>query len=617
MALSRHGGRRTEPPIWSGFVDALTTLLLVLMFVLTIFVVVQAVLRDTIDTQGSKLDELSSQVAGLASALGLEQSRADGLAADVARLGGDLAAAQTEGAQQATLIATLTGQLAVREGDLATARLSITGFEAQVASLLAERDAALGEGARLSASLSASAAAEAALRSETDALNVALAAARTEIDAATEAARLAAARREALEGLLAAARNDVAAGAVRLSQTLATLAATDARAAGLADDATRLSAELAALQAGKAAVDADVAAVRARLAKVEAALTDTEKARLSEAVAAEALRARLADSQGALTEAEKIRLTDIAAAEALRAKLADADAELTAMTLALEEERKRAEETLTLLAAAETVGDKATNDAQIKAGLLDASRKVLTEKDAQVLSERRKVALLNQQVAALRTELGSLQSLLDASAERDKSANVQLDVLGGRLNAALAQVASEERRRADLEEAERKRLEAEKQNLEKFRSEFFGQLSQVMAGREGVRIVGDRFVFSSEVLFNPGSADLAPEGQAQIAGVVATLNEIAAAIPPGIDWIIRVDGHTDDVPLSGAGAFADNWELSQARALSVVRFMQGSLGFAPDRMAATGFGEWQPVALGDSDYARALNRRIELKLTER
>ncbi len=617
MALSRHGGRRAEPPIWSGFVDALTTLLLVLMFVLTIFVVVQAVLRDTIDTQGSKLDELSSQVAGLASALGLEQTRAEGLAADVARLGGDLAAAQTEGAQRATLIATLTGQLAVREGDLATARLSITGFEAQVASLLAERDAALGEGARLSASLSASAAAEAALRSETDALNVALAAARTEIDAATEAARLAAARREALEGLLAAARNDVAAGAVRLSQTLATLAATDARAAGLADDATRLSAELAALQAGKAAVDTDVTAVRARLAKVEAALTDTEKARLSEAAAAEALRARLADSQGALTEAEKIRLTDIAAAEALRAKLADADAELTAMTLALEEERKRAEETLTLLAAAETVGDKATNDAQIKAGLLDASRKVLTEKDAQVLSERRKVALLNQQVAALRTELGSLQSLLDASAERDKSANVQLDVLGGRLNAALAQVASEERRRADLEEAERKRLEAEKQNLEKFRSEFFGQLSQVMAGREGVRIVGDRFVFSSEVLFNPGSADLAPEGQAQIAGVVATLNEIAAAIPPGIDWIIRVDGHTDDVPLSGAGAFADNWELSQARALSVVRFMQGSLGFAPDRMAATGFGEWQPVALGDSNYARALNRRIELKLTER
>jgi chemotaxis protein MotB len=132
-----------------------------------------------------------------------------------------------------------------------------------------------------------------------------------------------------------------------------------------------------------------------------------------------------------------------------------------------------------------------------------------------------------------------------------------------------------------------------------------------------VRVVGDRFVFSSEVLFKPGSADLAPEGQTQIAGVVATLKEIAADIPPGIDWIIRVDGHTDDVPLSGTGAFADNWELSQARALSVVRYMQNALGFPPERLAATGFGEWRPVALGDSDYARALNRRIELKLTER
>jgi chemotaxis protein MotB len=670
MALARHGGRRAEPPIWSGFVDALTTLLLVLMFVLTIFMVVQSVLRETIDTQGTELDALSAQVAGLADALGLEQTRAEGLQAEVTRLGGALSAAEAEGAEQAALIATLTGQLAVREGDLAAARLRITDFEAQVASLLTERDAALGEGERLAADLSASEAAEAALRTETEALNLALAAARTEIDAATEAARLAAARREALEGLLAATRNDVAAGAVELSQTLAALAASDARASGLSEESRRLAAamaalevqkaaadtdlaglrarmaevetslseaekarlaavaaaeatradlaaQIAALEAGKAGVEADATAIRARLAEVEAALSAEEKARLSEAAAAEALRARLADSEGALTEAEKVRLADLAAAEALRAKLADADAELTAMTLALEEQRKRAEETLTLLAAAETVGQTAQSEAQIKAGLLEASRKVLTEKDEMILSERRKVAVLNQQIAALRAELGSLQSLLDASAERDKSANVQLEVLGGRLNAALAQVASEERRRAALEEAERIRLEAEKQDLERFRSEFFGQLREVLAGREGVRIVGDRFVFSSEVLFNPGSADLAPEGQAQIAGVVATLNEIAAAIPPGIDWIIRVDGHTDDVPLSGAGEFADNWELSQGRALSVVRYMQDTLGFPPDRMAATGFGEWRPVALGDSDYARALNRRIELKLTER
>ena len=224
---------------------------------------------------------------------------------------------------------------------------------------------------------------------------------------------------------------------------------------------------------------------------------------------------------------------------------------------------------------------------------------------------------MNEQIAALRGQLAELQGLLDASAARDAKAQVQLENLGSQLNADLAQVAAEEKRRAALEEAERKRLEAENADLARFRSEFFGQLSQLLAGRDGVRVVGDRFVFSSEVLFTPGAADLAAEGKAQIAGVVETLNEISDQIPPAIDWIIRVDGHTDTVPLSGTGAFADNWELSQARALSVVRYMVDDLGFPPARLAATGFGEFQPVAPGDSAEARAQNRRIELKLTER
>ena len=165
--------------------------------------------------------------------------------------------------------------------------------------------------------------------------------------------------------------------------------------------------------------------------------------------------------------------------------------------------------------------------------------------------------------------------------------------------------------------AERKRLEAENADLAKFRSEFFGQLSQLLAGREGVRVVGDRFVFSSEVLFDPGRATLAPEGKAQIASVVQILDDVAGEIPPSLDWIIRVDGHTDDVPLSGLGEYADNWELSQARALSVVRYMMNDLGMDPRRLAPTGFGEYRPVVGGSSPEARAQNRRIELKLTER
>ena len=327
--------------------------------------------------------------------------------------------------------------------------------------------------------------------------------------------------------------------------------------------------------------------------------------------------ADLATAKTALSAEEAARLVDAAALEALRQKLQGSDAELTAMTLALEAERKRAEETLTLLAAAraEAANGVVTTDEKA-AALAMAEAEILAEKD-KVLAAAREMELLNQQIAALRSQLGSLQQVLDEAKAKDVAAQVQLESLGKDLNAALAQVAAEQRARAELEAAEAARLKAENADLERFRSEFFGQLSSLLQGREGVRVVGDRFVFSSEVLFTAGSADLAPEGRAQIASVVQILNEIRGEIPASIDWIIRVDGHTDNVPLSGTGEFADNWELSQARALSVVRFMQNDLGFPPDRLAATGFGEYRPVAAGDSPEARAQNRRIELKLTER
>ncbi len=527
MALRR---KRDAAMIWPGFVDAVTTLLMVLMFVLTIFTVMQSVLRDTITTQSTELDSLTAQISGLADALGLERQKVSDLQGQVGTLTSDLTAAQAKGEQQSALIATLTGQIAAKEGELARAQTRITSFEAQVAGLLSERDAARGQISDLQAKA-------AKQLTEKQALDLALAKARSEIDAGTEAARLAAARSAALEALIA-------------------------------DLKTKSASDLAA-------------------------------------------------AQTKITEAEASRLVDAAALAALRDKLKGADAELTAMTLALEEQRKKAEETLTLLAAANTKAARSLTEGDQKSTLLAAAQAALTAEQAKSLESARKTEVLNQQIAALRVQLGELQGLLDASAAVDSSNKVQIEALGSQLNAALAQVASEQKKRAELEAAERVRLEAENADLAKFRSEFFGQLSQLLAGREGVRVVGDRFVFSSEVLFNPGSADLAPEGQAQIADVVQILDQVVDKIPPGIDWIIRVDGHTDNVPLSGAGAFKDNWQLSQARALSVVRYMQDQLGFPPQRLAATGFGEYQPVAAGDSPQARAQNRRIELKLTER
>jgi chemotaxis protein MotB len=533
--------------IWPGFVDAMTALLLVLMFVLTIFMVVQSMLRETISGQETELNTLTSEVEALARALGLEQQRALGLEDQLGTIRATLSEARDTAAAQTALIASLQSQNSENEAQIAS-------FEAQVASLLSERDTALELSDAQSATIADLEAANAQIISEQEALQLALARARDEIDAATENARLAAARRDALDALVAQLKADV--------------------------------------------TDRD-AALAAAIASADETTT-------------------------ALSAAEQARLLDQAALQALRDKLATSQDELTALTLVLEEERKVAEETLTLLAAADAArrsldlnAQTQLSEAQKQAALLATAKAALASESEKSAESARKVTLLNQQVSALRSQLASLQAILDDRTDRDVEANVQIDALTSRLNSALAQVAAEERRRAQLEEAERKRLEEEAKQLQNYRSEFFGRLREILGDRDGVRIVGDRFVFSSEVLFDQGSATLASSGQAQIARVVSILSEVSKDIPAEIDWVIRVDGHTDKVPLLGTGDYKDNWELSQARALSVVRYMTDALGFPGSRLAAAGFGEFHPIASGDSPTDLAQNRRIELKLTEK
>ncbi|MFY8094964.1 MAG: peptidoglycan -binding protein [Niveispirillum sp.] len=207
---------------------------------------------------------------------------------------------------------------------------------------------------------------------------------------------------------------------------------------------------------------------------------------------------------------------------------------------------------------------------------------------------RDEVALLNQQIGALRAQLQQLVASLDASEAKAKEQEVQIVELGKRLNTALAGKVAE---------------------LARFRSEFFGRLREILGNRDDVRIVGDRFVFQSEVLFDSGSAELGEAGQVQLGRLAKTLMELATKMPPEINWILRVDGHTDVVPVRG-GRWASNWELSTARAISVVNFLV-QMGVPPERLAATGFGEFQPLEPGNSPGALALNRRIELKLDSR
>ena len=204
------------------------------------------------------------------------------------------------------------------------------------------------------------------------------------------------------------------------------------------------------------------------------------------------------------------------------------------------------------------------------------------------------VELLNQQLGALRRQLAVLSDALEASEDRQRESKTQIADLGRRLNSALAQRVQE---------------------LARFRSEFFGRLRTILSQRSDIRIVGDRFVFQSEVLFPKGSASINPAGLEEIAKLAAAIAELETEIPSDIAWVLRVDGHTDNDPIRSA-AFQSNWELSSARAIAVVRLLIDN-GVSPDRLVAAGFGEFQPIDPGDSEEAKARNRRIELKLTER
>ncbi|HTN61403.1 MAG TPA: peptidoglycan -binding protein [Devosia sp.] len=215
--------------------------------------------------------------------------------------------------------------------------------------------------------------------------------------------------------------------------------------------------------------------------------------------------------------------------------------------------------------------------------------------DAQELSDEAnaQVALLNQQLAALRTQIGALETALDASEQRDTQSRTQIADLGKRLNLALAQRV---------------------QDLSRYRSDFFGRLRQILEGRADVRIVGDRFVFQSEVLFDPGQANVQAAGTPDLDALADAILQLETEIPPDINWVLRIDGHTDKRPISNL-QFPSNWELSAARAISVAKYLV-SKGVSPNRLIAAGFGEFSPIDPGDTEEAYRRNRRIEFKLTE-
>ena len=502
-AASRLRRRSQRSDYWPGFVDLLSTLLLVMIFLLVVYMLAQYFLQRTLSGTNDQLNELSAQISSLAEMLSLEQQ------------------ANVE------------------------LRLNIAQLSAQLQASLSERD-------RLSAELASAA-------SERDTLRLRLRDMTGE--GQTALAEAAIAQQAEAEAMLL-----IEAGEERIKLLLA--------------DLERLRRDIDALQAVRADLEAKVATLALALtaSREELAASQDEFARSQEELEASRGELRLSREQIELILADLAALRDTTAE--LEERLSDEQERTVLAQRSLEEREIRLAEVQALHLAAQ-------------ASLAD-SDSALNENRRLSARQRDQIALLNQQILALRTQLARLERALEISERKSEEQQVTIANLGERLNLALA---------AKVEE------------LAAYRSEFFGRLRQVLSDRRDFTIIGDRFVFQSEVLFASASDELGQEGQDRLAKFADILKEVMVRIPTDLPWILQVDGHTDSRPIQTA-RFPSNWELSSARAISVVNFLIDR-GISPKHLSATGYGEFQPLDPREDEIAYRRNRRIELKLTQR
>lgn len=516
--------RRTGGPpsvnIWPGFVDALSALLMVVIFVLMVFMVAQFYLSNLLSGREEMVARLDRQLAEVNRLLDLERQENAGLRSRFAQLSTDM-------------------QRAAGDRD---------GYLEELAALRADRDL-------LAQRLDRALARAVTLEQEQQSLSAELVDAYAAISADREVLELRLRELASLQADLQALRD--------ARQTLEVQIAS----LSLALQAAQAQADTATTQLQLR--DDEILAMRdmlARAEQTEQALADAE-----EESAGLTVQLRLTEEERDLLLAELGALRD--RSRALEAELSSAEERTLLAQREIDDRDIRLEELMTALSVTEAA--------------LEAEELLRGQSDTQV-------TMLNRELVELRDQLDRVEAALRESESRVDERDIEIASLNTRLNQALIRRVEE---------------------LSRYRSEFFGRLREVIGDREDIRVVGDRFVFQSEVLFPSGSATLQAGGREQLARFAATLLEISATVPAEVDWILRVDGHTDRRPIATA-AFPSNWELSTARALSVVRFLNEQ-GVPQERMAAAGFGEFQPLDPADTDAAYERNRRIELKLDQR
>ena len=638
MALLRRSGSRFTTNIWPGFVDAMTALLLVLMFVLSIFMVIQSVFREKITGQETELSKLENEVLSLISDLNLQKQEYDNLNAKNLAINKSLKE-QIELNERKSLEIKNTLQ------NLDLANIKISDFEIRVASLIARRTELISEIEQKDNRIKEEV-------SRLEASRLALASARNEIDEKKELARLAGAKREALElyiedltknlNVLSDNKNELEAklnkGNIALALAYDNLEQTQTKLTSLSDLNTILQSTISDLKKNLLDEEKEKEIFIKDLNQKNTILSEKEKELITSKILVNKFKEDLKSKDMKLTETEKNLLIEKIALKNLREKLNESRAELELTTLSLEEERKRAIENLKLISSSEKAMflleennlNLSNENNEIKSELIDLSellevREVsLNNLRSQLLNSENqnkisldKVKKLNQETLSLAAQLNDLKNLLTEYEIKDKETVAQVENLGSQLNSALTQVLVEQKKNAALEAERIKKLEEEANELQNYRSEFFGNLRKILGKNKGIEIVGDRFVFPSEILFDVGSDELQSKGLIELSQMAKVIRKIVIEIPKEIDWILRVDGHTDKTKFLNGGKFKDNWELSQARALSVVKYFILDENLPAKRFAATGFGEFQPIDTGENEIALARNRRIEIKLTER
>ncbi len=567
--MRRRGGSEGLNP-WPGYVDALSTLLMVIIFVLLVFVLAQAFLSVSLSNSDRALERLNRQVIELSELLANERGQNQTLRTQL-----------NQGTER------LREAVAARDALAATLQAS----RSEALRLNAERDTAQAEASRLAGRLcdveAMSLGAERRLSGMENQLAEALARAEAATDdAASQLRRLADTNRaRAAEGTARSAAEQAArAAAASLAELRATQLRAEAQSEAQANQLRELQAENQIM--ARRLAEAQAAGQTERQAR--------DRAEREARGAAETARQELAALRRQLSEAAT-------AQELAGRQLAAMRAEIAALNQNLQADRATITARVAELA-------RLTEDSQRLAALREQlERDIMAERRQRSAAETQageqtrlseaasaQVALLTRQIEDLRRQLTRLANALDATDNRDRESEAQIAQLRLQLNAALA---------ARVEE------------LTRYRSDFFGRLREVLGNRPEVRIVGDRFVFQSEVLFPPASAELSPTGERQLRQLARVLVDIAIRIPPEIAWVMRVDGHADRTPIRST-RFATNWELSAARAIAVANLLIQE-GLPANRVAAAAFGENQPLDTAETPEAYARNRRIELRLTDR